>query len=175
MATEAKATLKVKKKKWYVIVAPKLFKNVEMGEIPITEGKLAVGRSITVNLMTLTNDIKKQNANLTFVIDDMQNNRANTTMVGYFISPASVKRVVRRGKERINFSFVCKTSDNKNVRIKPLILPNNKVKGSISARLKRTAIDLIKKYAAKESFENLMRDIIIDKLQKTVKRNSKGR
>lgn len=141
MAEEkSKEGTKVKKQKWVQILAPKSFNNEIIGEIYASEIRSLVGRVVTVNLMTLSKDIKNQNANLRFVITQVEGGKGITELDGYYLIPASVRRLVRRGKKRIDLSFTCKTSDNKNVRIKPLIIPRTKVKSSVSAELRRALI-----------------------------------
>src|SRR3989339_814793 len=61
-----KAASKVKRKKWINVIAPKLFNNEIMGEIPVTEPKSLVGRCISVSLMGLIGDMKKQGTNVKF-------------------------------------------------------------------------------------------------------------
>ena len=165
---EEKAT-KIKKKKWVQIIAPAYFNSELLGVIPVTETKSLVGRSITVNLMALTRDIKKQNTNLRFSIKKIQGENATTEIYGYYLSAASIRRLVRRGKQKIEISFICKTSDNKRVRIKPLMVPINKVKGSVAASLSKAASKFVIEYLSKISLDNLIKDLISGKLRKEMK------
>ncbi len=160
---------KIKKKKWIQILANKLLENKVIGEIYTTEPNLLLGRSITVNLMTLTGDMKKQNTDLRFVVSGIEEGKANTELHGYFLVPASVKRLVRRGKERIDMSFACQTADNKTVRIKPLMILNMKIKGSISADLKKAVFDCLTEHISKMSFENIVTELLDNNLQREVK------
>ena len=63
----SKATT-IKKKIWVQLVAPQSFNSQLIGEIPTTETKKLIGRVVTVNLMSLTGDMKKQNTNIKFLI-----------------------------------------------------------------------------------------------------------
>ena len=164
-----KAASKVKRKKWIKIIAPKLFNNEIMGEIPVTEPKSLVGRCISVSLMGLIGDMKKQGTNVKFTITNVQGDRASTELVGYSIVPSSVRRLVRRGKERLEMSFICKTSDNKIIRIKPLMVPPIKLKGSVCVALRKTTSNYLTTNIAKLSFDNLIKDLITTKLQKSLK------
>jgi len=170
MAEEkSKEGAKVKKQKWVQILAPKSFNNEIIGEIYTSEIKSLIGRVVTVNLMTLSKDIKNQNANLRFVITHAEGGKGITELDGYYLIPASVRRLVRRGKKRIDLSFTCKTSDNKNVRIKPLIIPRTKVKSSVSAELRRAIISYCLEQLSKMTFENVIRELINSRLQKALK------
>ena len=174
MAEEkAKKSTKVKKKSWVQILAPKSFGNDIIGEIYVFEAESLIGRDITVNLMSLTGDMKKQNTNLKFVIDSLEGSKAITTLEGYYLVPASVRRLVRRGKKRLDLSFTCRTSDNKKVRIKPLLIPLTKVKSSSSHDLRRATISHTTERLSKMTFENVVRELMNYKLQKSLKEDIK--
>ncbi len=164
-----KKASKIKKKRWVQVLAPELFRNEPIGEIPVTDSQLLVGRIITINLMGLTRDIKKQNTSLKFTITGIKGERAVTDLYGYYLSLSSIKRLVRRGKEKIGLSFICKTSDNKKVRIMPLVIPYRKVKGSIAAAFRKKVTDYITSYAAKTTFETMIKDLITNNLQRDLK------
>ena len=170
---KASKASKIKKKKWIKIFPPKLFGNNIVGEIPVFEPSSLVGKKVKINLMSLTRDIKKQNINLKIIITKVDGENAHTDYYGYYLNPSSMKRIVRRGKEKLSVSAIFKTADNKKVRINPLIIPFRKIKGSVSASLKKAATEMIASYASKTTLENLIRDLISTKLQKTLKSNLK--
>lgn len=163
-----KAT-KIKKKRWIQILSPALFRNELIGEIPVNDPKLLIERTITINLMGLTRDIKKQSTNVKFVITSIKGDKAVTDFYGYYLNPSSVKRLVRRGKEKTDLSITCKTSDNKKIRIKPIIIPYSKVKGSVASAFRRNATSYLSSYAAKTTFENIIKDSMTNKLQRELK------
>jgi len=163
-----KAT-KIKKKKWYSIIAPKVFRNVVLGETLITEPKLALNKPITQNLMSLTNDIKKQNININLIVDKVEGDKAYTKLIGYKMIPASIRRLTRRRSIKIELSFVCKTSDNKKVRIKPLIFTRSITKGSITNKINKTTVESLTRAINKMTFDNLVTDLINHRLQSSFK------
>ena len=169
MAEEKVAKTKVKKKRWIQILSPELFRNELIGEIPVTEPQSLIKRAITVNLMSLTRDMKKQNTSIKFTIANIKGDKAITEFYGYYLNPTSIKRLVRRGKEKIGISIICKTSDNKKIRVMPLMIPFTKVKGSVATAFKKNAADYLTSYAAKTTFENMIKDLITNKLQRELK------
>ena len=93
----AKLSLKGKvKKKWFPIVAPKTFNEKIIGESHLYDSQSAVGRYIKVNLMSITNDMKNQNANVRFQVTGTNEGRLITEITDYQMNPAAVKRIVRR-------------------------------------------------------------------------------
>ena len=83
------AKQKIIKKEWYPILAPKIFHNEVLGETPVYDTQQMIGKTITKNLMNLTNDVKRQNINIGFKIVGVQNGKAITDIVGYYMVQSS--------------------------------------------------------------------------------------
>ena len=122
--------------------------------------------------MNLTNDVKRQNINLNFEVVNVQNGKAFTDVVGYNMVQSSVRRLVRRNIEKVNTSFLCKTSDNKNLQIKPLLITRLATKGSVGAKLRKNAQDFLVKYIGAISYDNLINDLVNHKIQNSLRKES---
>lgn len=166
------AKAKVLKKQWYPILAPKIFGSTVLGETYVYEPEQMLGKTITKNLMNLTNDVKRQNINLNFEVVNVQNGKAFTDVVGYYMVQSSVRRLVRRNIEKVNTSFLCKTSDNKNLQIKPLLITRSSTKGSVGAKLRKNAQDFLVKYIGAISYDNLINDLVNHKIQNSLRKES---
>jgi ribosomal protein S3AE len=166
------AKTKVLKKEWYPILAPKIFGSAVLGETYVYEPEQMLGKTITQNLMNLTNDVKRQNINLNFEVVTVQNGKAFTNIVGYNMMQSSVRRLVRRNIEKVNTSFLCKTSDNKNLQIKPLLITRLATKGSVGAKLRKNTQDFLVKYIGAISYDNLINDLVNHKLQNSLRKES---
>jgi len=103
MASKQKvqAGIKVKKKIWVPIIAPRMFNEIVVGETPAESAQATVGKMITVNLMTLTGDARKQSVNTKLKIIEIKEGKAATKLMRYEVNPPAIKRLVRRNKERI--------------------------------------------------------------------------
>ena len=90
-------------------------------------------------------------------------------MVGYEASSAQLKRLVRRGVERLDDSVICSTSDGKRLKIKPFAV----TKTSTSKYKLRLMRGILKKTlveeVGKQNFDSLVRAVISNKLQSTLK------
>lgn len=161
------------KKNWYPIVAPEGFNNALLGESPVADLDELIGRTVSINLMTLTNDMKHQNVNLSFKVLKSADGKAVTEVIGYETSPSSIKRFVRRDISRLDDSFVVETGDNKLVRVKIMVLTKNKTTSSILKVVRRTMIDQVALEAEKTDFESFLKDIIYHKLQGAIRDNLK--
>ena len=88
--------IKVTKKSWFKIMAPKLFGEGELGESYLSNPESALGRTLRSNLKELTGNVKDQNAYLLFQIDKVAGTTLHTIPVGYEITASSVKRMVKK-------------------------------------------------------------------------------
>lgn len=165
-AAEAK---KQKKKKWCPIIAPAMFNNKVIGESLLDDASMLMNRHITVNMMQLNGDMKRQNVSIMFKVTDVKEGKGLTEAVKYEISSSSLRRLAKRDKDKLSDSFVVKTSDGKLVRIKPLMITNNLTKGSVSAALIRDCRAACKELVNKLPFEQLIGDLVQNKFQKEVK------
>ena len=156
---------KVKKKQWYQITAPKQFGEGVLGETLVSDPQLMLGKTLSHNLMNLTNDPKRQNINIYFKVVGVEQGKGLTSIVGYEIIPSSVKRFVRRNSEKMNLSFECETADNMLVRIKPLVITKADVKGSVAAKMRNVIVQNLIKTIKKLSYNELMNEVISHKLQ----------
>lgn len=173
MTKKDKTELKKKKKNWVRITATSEFKNCEIGETFVDSPEKIIGRSVSINLMSLTRDMKKQNINIKFRIKEIKNSVGETELVGYSMIPAHIKRVTKRIKGKIEDSFVCGTIDGFKVRIKPLIITKVKPHRSDLGILRRAINSFIIEYCKKDSYINLMKSIVSGNLQKEIKFDTK--
>ena len=158
-----------KKKRWIPILAPPLFRTEVLGESYVEDPKELMGRCLSVNLMALTNDVKKQNVNIRFEIDKTEKDKVWCNVTGMGIIPSSIRRLVRRGRERIDMSLAVRTSDNVNVRLKPMLLTRKLTKGSVSKAIQREVINFIRTYVPKNSYEQLVQDLVSHRFQLALK------
>ena len=158
MAEAKVVSTKIKKKNWYPIIAPKIFRGAVLGETTVYDQNAMVGKTITQNLMSLTGDVKRQNISIDFIVTKVEDGKALTEVIGYHMMPASARRMTRRSSEKIDLSFVCATSDGKHVRIKPLMFAISNTKGSVTANIIKTAVDFLVKTVNQMSYDNLIND-----------------
>ncbi len=165
----AEQITKLKKKQWYQIMAPSQFGNVVIGETMVYEPQAMFGKTLTHNLMNLTNDPKKHNINIYFKVVEIEGNKGITKVVGYEIIPSSVKRFVRRNSEKMDMSFSCETADNVLVRVKPLLITRADVKGSVAAKMRNSLVQFLVKTIKKISYNDIINDMISHKLQSEIR------
>jgi ribosomal protein S3AE len=171
MAKEVKRTAKqvVKKKRWFPIVSPKFMGEMPMGESFIEEPSTLVGKTIKVNLAQLTGDMKSQNSDVKFEITAVADNKMDTRIIGYSVSPAGIKRFVRRHMTRIDDSIVVMTKDNIKIRIKPFLLTRSKVSRTVEYAMRAALKEELIKLVRETPYETLFSMILKYQLQKEFK------
>lgn len=158
-----------KRKKWYILIAPPAFNHLELGETPANAPEEVEQRTVIVNLMVLTGNAKRQNTNVTFKVTKVQGDKAHTELMSYHVVPASIKRMMRRNKSRIDDSFVCKTKDDRLVRMKPFLLTATAAKNAATTAIRRAAKQHVVRAVAKLSFDALSQELVAGKFQKELR------
>ena len=164
----AKGGITVKKKVWIPLLAPKLFNEQEIGHMYLENPEQGVGRKANVSLMIVTGEPQKQNLHVTFAIKGVSEGRLTTELIGYNILASAAKKLLRRGREKIELSFLVKTKDNKTLRIRPLIVTRGKPGGGVLTNVRNLGKAHIIKAVASANFLDLMRDIVQHKFQRNI-------
>ena len=161
-----KTAVKGKKKTWFEVRAPTLFNDQVIAEVPTFEKSLLVGKKITVNLMNLTNDPRNQGMAVSFTISSLAGEVGITEMSGYTVLPATLKRMVRRGKDRLDRTLKLRTKDNALIMLKPLVLTRTNTIGSVKRALRKKMHTYLRNYALQNDLAQIQQDIVQNKMQR---------
>ncbi len=159
----------VKKKKWVPIVAPKLLGEKPIGESYLGEAQEALERTVKVNLMQVTGDIKSQSAAVRFRISEYKDHKLHTSLIGYNFLPSSIKRMVRRRMTRVDDSLVLSTKDNVQIRIKPMLLTRGKVSKLVEYKLRAALKEELTGFVTKTPYDELFLSVLKNRLQSELK------
>ena len=163
---KGKGVDKWRKKKYFSILAPKMFQERELGQTIAYDANSVNGRRITTNLMVLLGNIKKQQVDMTFVVNKVQGDKGFTRVEKYEILPAAIKRKVRRYRDRLDESFVCVTKDNKSVRMKPMVMTAVRTSGSVKVDLRHKLLSFLIHAVKKVEYTTLVMDLVNERLQR---------
>ncbi len=163
-----KQKIKVVKKEWYQVKAPKQFGNAIIGEISASEPQKLIGRRVDLPLSELTRNVRLHGIHIKLKIHDVSTKNAITFVEDYEILPAMLRRYVRRRRTRIDDSFVVQTKDGINVRVKPIIVTAFKSKGDVNKNLKQTSRELIYQRISNSSYDDFVSDVVNHKLQSDI-------
>jgi len=159
---------KWRRKRYFSMLAPKIFQERELGQTMAYEPNELQGRCISTNLMMITGNIKRQHINMTFRVNKVQGDTAFTIVDKYEIVPAAIKRKVRRQKDRIDSSFQCVTKDNKLIRMKPMLITSSKVSKAVRAALRKAMVQAVLSLVRANDYDTVIIDMISEKLQRDI-------
>jgi ribosomal protein S3AE len=156
---------KKKKKYWYTVVAPQDFQSVKLGETPAFTAQDLIGKVLHINLMTLTNDPKKQAVNLSFKIVQVSQTTAVTNLFQYSLNTAHIKRLIRKASDKIEESFLVTTKDNFTYRIKPIFFTRHEVSNSLLTALRKKITEHLQHALRELTSTEIFTQLISNKLQ----------
>lgn len=170
MASKKKSTVQSRvKKKWVPIYAPSSLNHSSLGESYVADSSQLEGRSITANMSTITGNMRKNSINMQFKVMGVKDGNAETRTVGYSMINSAIKRLVKRGRDKIPDSFLTKTKDKEVIRVKPLVITTNKGTKSVQSAIRLEARRIIREYSFTVDAETLFSDIFNGKIQKMLK------
>ena len=168
---EAKNVQKIKRKKWYPIHAENSSGKAVLGETYTADPQDLVGKGVSVNLSTLTGDLKQQNVTLKFTIAKIDDKGAHAELIGYTLAPASVRRLISRNVNRIDDVLTCKTSDGFLLSLKPLVLTRSRTHTSVLQALRKAALQSIAAEVPKSTFEQFTQQVLDHRFQSALKKS----
>ena len=154
---------------WYQLHAPSMFNYAIMAHTPADSAEVVNGRVTEVPLEKLTGDFNQKNFMIKFRVNEVRGNNAFTSFDGHRLTSDYKRALTRRKNSRIDCNFVLKLQDDVQIRIKPIIMVDKRIKKSQERVLRATAhkcIDESLTKAHQESNQNLERfSIYLENLQ----------
>ena len=163
----------VVKKKWYSIIAPKVFNEVKIGETTLTDPEKAVGRKMSLNLMSITGEPQKQGINVRLQIKNVSDNVFTTELLSYKIMQSAMKKMVRRNREKIDDSFVVKSKDDKILRIKPIAVTRGKTTNSVCTAIRKYVRAVLANKLSQMTYEEFVKEVLGKKVQQELYKSLK--
>lgn len=159
-------TTKRKKKVWYGLYAPSTLNNAFIGETHAYSPESIIGKTVSMNLAMIINDMKKQNINVSFKVKEVKDNKGVTELIGYSLILAHLKRLVRRKRDKIDDSFLATAKDGKIIRVKTVAMTNSKTYDSVSNAVRLSLRAKIKKALKEMTFDEFISSLINVRLQR---------
>jgi len=158
------------RKKWFEIIAPtKIFNEIVLGETPAYEENQVIGRTVDLNLAFIIGNFKYQNMKVIFQINKVTGLKAYTEIKEISLYDAYVRRIVKRGTSRIDDSFVAKTKDGIDIRIKPLVITRFKAHRRQKTAIRKTYKEFLIKKAEELEFYDFIEKVINYELQNEIR------
>ena len=158
-----------KKKKWYELLAPPIFSEKSLGETNVDTPEKLKGKVISLNMMHLLGAARKQNFQIKFVVTDVADNKGKTKPIMIKMIPSTIRRLVRPGRERLDFSFTVRSKDGILLRCKPLIITKDKTSNAKLVDVQKKLKEHIQTYAGSQDYESIFLAVAQSALQKELK------
>jgi len=167
------AAKKTKSKEWFIIVAPKMFGEKEVGRTMVAEPEHLMGRKISLSLIELTDNFEKFYMKFNFRVARVEGNKAFTEFDSSECMQDYISRMIIRRVRRIDTVQDLKTKDGVFLRVKGLAVISRRIKSSIEKNIRNNIKEMIKDFVEKSTFEELVESIINDELKNIILRQSR--
>ncbi|HLD98106.1 MAG TPA: hypothetical protein VI815_02185 [Candidatus Nanoarchaeia archaeon] len=116
--------------------------------------------------LDLTSELRGKGAELRLILKS-EDNVSKAYPIELTLMGSYIRRMMRKGSDYVEDSFEAETKDFK-VRIKPFLITRKKVSKSVRTALRNSAKEQITEYLKLKTFENIVLDLINNKLQKEI-------
>jgi len=156
---------KAKAKEWFTLIAPKVFKETELGKIMVSNPEKLVGRKTMFSVMEITDNMNKYYMKFIFRINRIEGKKAFTEFSGSECMRDYISRMVLRRVRRIDVIKDLKTKDGILVRVKGLAVISRRAKSSIQKKIRARLQGLLKEEVESISMDGFIEKIISDEIK----------
>ena len=161
---------KWKSKRWYTIRAPRhpwAFKVI--GETIAEDESMLIGRNYEILQNELDGDFSKMHVKVQFRISGVVGGDALTEYIGHEMLKDHIRSQVRRDRGKIDDTVDIVTEDGFYVRIKPLLISRNRIKGSQKQEMRTLAREVILKTGATTTWIDLQKSSLDGTLEAKIR------
>jgi len=152
-------------KKWFTVYAPKVFNEVQIGEMPASDEKSALNRTIKVPLSTLTKNPAHAYSNVFLKVSDVNGDAAHTNILRIEQSHGYIRSLVRRYRGVADSVVSTTTKEGKGVVFKIIVITRNRVAHSKTTGIRKELTEYVRAYAKENELNALINAVIEGKLQ----------
>ena len=168
MAKRVRAVDPWKLKRWFKIIAPRIWDEREVGETAASEEKLLYGRTVEIPASMLTGSIGHAQYLAKFQIVQVVGSEARTKFVGYELDRAFIKRLTRRHSSKIEHVFDVTTRDGAVLHVKAITWTAVNVSNAQKTAIRKIMQELIEDRAKQLGKDELMKEFIIGDLMQKI-------
>ncbi|MCD6478729.1 MAG: hypothetical protein J7L44_02465 [Candidatus Diapherotrites archaeon] len=169
-----KAADKWKKKRWFKVHAPKIFKEIVLGETPAERENQLLNRTIEVSVGELTGQRKFMPIIARLRVTKVTNDRANTELVGCRVDTAYLKRIVRRRRTKVDSIVTAETADRKKVRVTATTICGARIESKKETHIRKAMGEEIINDAKKCKFDEFMQHLMFGNIAQKIMGKIKG-
>ncbi|MFH1247418.1 MAG: hypothetical protein V1644_03485 [Candidatus Micrarchaeota archaeon] len=163
MAFKKKVIDTWKAKLWYGLIAPKLFNEVEVAQVPSQDPQHLLNRIIELPLKDITKDLSHLYINVKLRVEEIRGKSAYTKFIGHAIAREHLQALGRRNRSMLYSVFPAKSVDGVEFSVKVLIVTNGKASTSQRIALRRTLKEVLTQKVSKQEFSKFILDVLYGK------------
>lgn len=161
---------KWKGKEWFSVIAPPMFGSQELGEIPTTDPKSLINRTIEVSLAELLNNPTKYYMKLSFRIISLNGKKAQTRFNGLKLVKEQIFRIVRKRASKVEIIHDVETKDGWLLHLKLFAILNRSCNLEIQRKVRKQATGLIEEFVSKATIDDVVKTAADGLIQKNIKK-----
>jgi len=174
MSRASRVRDKWREKRWYMMVAPSAFGNVEIGETPSGNPKNLVGRKVETTLYAISGDFNQIHVKLYFQINEVKGDKAYTHFSGHDFTRDYLRSLVRRGSSRIDGIFEVTTKDGHKIRVYAIAFPMRRAKTTQQAAIRDVMRTIISRRAKRLNFDAFIQECVLGKIGSDIYNKAKA-
>lgn len=151
-------------KKWYSIITPSYFGEINISSVPADDLRKLPGRVIETTLSDITDDFSHQSIKLYFLVTEVIDSTAQTILKGHEYSTDYLRSLVRRGTSRIDGIFNVKSKDDCLIRVSIVAFTKIRVKSSQEKAIRSIMKNVIEERAKELSYDQLSHEMVLGKI-----------
>ena len=166
---------KWKMKRWYTIRAPRHpwdFKRI--GETIGESDEHIIGRVYEMTQQEFDGNFSKMHVVMRFRVTECVGQDALTTFIGHHHQTDHTRRQIRRYRGKVDDVVDVVTNDGYLVRMKPLIITQQRVQTSVKQDMRTRTREIIIAFAAKKTYADVQRALLDGKLEEEIEKAVKS-
>ena len=174
MSRPSRVRDKWREKRWYTMVAPSAFGNVEIGGTPAANPKYLVGRKVETTLYAISGDFNQIHIKLYFQVNEVKGDKAYTHFAGHDFTRDYLRSLIRRGSSRIDGIFNITTKDGYMIRIYAIALPVRRAKTTQQSAIREIMEKVITRRAKRLNFDAFIQECVLGKMGSDIYNKAKA-
>ncbi len=151
-----------KQKEWYTIKAPEMFEAKKVRKTPASSKEDLIGRTLTLPLRDVTGQRSHNNTKVTFQINDLEGETAETTVKNFNLSRSYISKNIRKGHSVIK-AVKDLDMNGKTLHTTTYAFTVNKIHSSKKEKIREAINNKLEEEARKNDFNSLLQKMIFGK------------
>lgn len=151
-------------KKWYRVLAPSYFGNVELGTVPASDPEKLIGRVINSTLYEVTDDFSHQYLKMRFQITDVEGKTARTVFKGHAYSRDYLRSLVRRRTTKVDGIYNVTTKDGYRFQVAVCAFTLSRVRTGQEKGIRAIMKRVVNEKASTLTSDQLAQELVLGKI-----------